>query len=52
MIPLISVIRSLAHKKKRSFHGSNNDGVNPDWAEGFRVSGLIGGNFDNDAKQT
>ena len=40
------------NKKKRSFHNSNSNGANPDWAEGFRVSGLIGGNFDNDAKQT
>jgi len=49
---LSSMIRSFVHKKKRSFHSSNSNQANPDWADGFRVSGLLGGNFDNDAKQT
>ena len=51
IVPLISVLSSFVNKKKRSFHNSNSNGANPDWAEGFRVSGLIGGNFNNDAKQ-
>jgi len=49
---LSNMLSSFVNKKKRSFHNSNSNGANPDWAEGFRVSGLIGGNFDNDAKQT
>ena len=36
------------HKKKRSFHGLDNNGINPDWAEGYRISGLVGTNINNE----
>jgi len=45
---LHNMLRSLVHKKKRSFHGLDNNGINPDWAEGYRISGLVGTNINNE----
>ena len=42
-----SVLRSLVHKKKRLFQGANDNGINPDWAEGYRISGLTNTNNDD-----
>ena len=42
-----SVLRSLVHKKKRLFQGANDNGINPDWADGYRISGLTNNNNDD-----
>ena len=42
-----SVLKSLVHKK-RAFHDTNSNGINPDWANELRISGLIGADFNNE----
>jgi len=42
-----SLLRSLVHKKKRLFQGANDNGINPDWADGYRISGLTNNNNDD-----
>jgi len=44
---LSNILRSLVHKKKRLFHGTNDNGINPDWADGYRISGLTNTNNDD-----
>jgi len=38
---LSNILRGLVHKKKRVFQGANDNGINPDWADGYRISGLM-----------
>ena len=45
--PFFSVLRGLVHKKKRLFQGANDNGINPDWADGYRISGLTNTNNDD-----
>jgi len=44
---LSNILRSLVHKKKRLFQGANDNGINPDWADGYRISGLTNTNNDD-----
>jgi len=44
---LSNILRSLVHKKKRLFQGANDNGINPDWADGYRISGLTNNNNDD-----
>jgi len=41
---LSNILRGLVHKKKRLFQGANENGINPDWADGYRISGLTNTN--------
>merc|ERR1711997_397873 len=44
---LSNMLKSLVHKR-RSFHDTNSNGINQDWANVLKISGLIGANLNND----